>query len=92
MGTCCEPAPMQNNVSLTDLPAPLTIGKDEIEAFELSLPFARTAIQVMFAKIEEAEKASGLDGCLTLTALRQQLPTQAWSPLDDPNSSLCKIL
>ena len=77
---------------MKDLPAPITLGKDPIATFELSLPFARTHVHVMFEKIREAELATDVEDCITIAALREQLTTPSWAPLEDSNSPLCKIL
>merc|ERR1719469_203344 len=56
------------------------------------MPFNRTAINVMFAKINKAEKEDEVEGCVNLGALRANLTTPAWAPLEDANSILSKVL
>ena len=78
---------------MTDLPA-IDLGgiRDVYARFEASLPFNRTLLAVIIACIEEAEKACGETGFVTLATLREQLKTPSWKPLDDPNSALSKTL
>ena len=76
MGICCgksdaAPSKLDKTAQMQDLAAPLTIGCDPIAAFERTLPFYRTAIHVMFDKINEAESASGVEGCVTIAGLRK---------------------
>lgn len=68
------------------------MGLNEIEKFEHSLPFNRIAIQNMFARIEAAESACAVEGCVTIDTLHKQLTTQAWASLANPNSTLVKVL
>ena len=78
---------------MKDLPAIDLSGiKDPYAKFEASLPFNRTLVTQMLGKIDEAEKACGEEGYVTLEALREQLPTDSWKPLTDPNSPLGKML
>jgi len=46
----------------------------------------------MFAKINKAEKEYEVEGCVNLGALRANLTTPAWAPLEDANSILSKVL
>ena len=77
---------------MVDLKPPMTVGASPLVAFEKSLPFYRIEVHVMFAKIADAEEASGTEGCVTLATLRNALPTQAWAPLTDSGSVLSKLL
>ena len=46
--------------TMTDLPAVDLSGyNDPVEKFEMSLPFSRTLLAVMHAKIDDAHKACG---------------------------------
>ena len=65
---------------------------DPFEKFEMSMPFNRTLLAVMMAKIEEAHKECGGLGWVTVNSLAKVLPTRAWSPLKDPESKLVKTL
>ena len=78
---------------MKDLPA-IDIGgiRDVYARFEASLPFNRTLVTVLLKKIDEAEKECGDQGFVTLAALRTQLPTPSWKPLESPDSMLGKVL
>ena len=71
---------------------PILIGKDELEAFELGLPFARTHINKFVEKVDEAEKAAGGNGHVTIDTLKAQFSTPAWASLGNNDSVLCKML
>lgn len=60
--------------------------------FELQLPFYRCLITRFFEKVENAEKACGNDGYVTLDALSTELTTDAWNGLSAPDSMLAKFL
>ena len=78
---------------MVDLPAVDVSGiSDPFEKFEQSLPFNRTLLAVMNAKIEDAHKACGGFGWVTLPALHKVLTTKAWAPLADIESKLAKTL
>ena len=96
---CCAeskqsvPTVVENKDLIKDLPAIDIQGiRDPYEKFASSLPFNRTLLPVMLKQIEDAEVDSGDQGFVTLAALRKQLTSAAWKPLDDPNSSLSKTL
>lgn len=76
----------------TDLAAPSLFGKDELEAFELGLPFSRSLIKTFVDHVRKAEKAAGGNGFVTLDTLRQEFTSPAWNELKDENSILSKIL
>ena len=65
---------------------------DPFEKFEMSLPFNRTLLATMQAKIQIAHEDCGSQGWVTLAALKAVLPTKAWAPLADPESNLSKTL
>ena len=75
---------------------------DPYERCEKILPFYRIDIEVMFAMIKEAEKkalaadggtlAEGVKPYVTLESLRAALHTDAWSVLEDRNTTLSKVL
>jgi hypothetical protein len=71
---------------------PTLLGKDELEAFELNLPFARTHINNFVEKVDEAEKAAGGNGSVTIDTLKAQFTTPAWGSLANQDSVLSKIL
>ena len=78
-----------------DLMKPITLGIfDKYRLFELSLPFARTDLNIFCAKL----KLAVLDCCedgddfLTIAALKNRFKTEAWKPLNDENSVLYRFL
>ena len=78
-----------------DLMKPITLGIfDKYRLFELSLPFARTDLNIFCAKL----KLAVLDCCedgedfVTIDALKNRFKTEAWKPLSDENSVLSKFL
>ena len=95
---CCAAAEIDQTVTavpetLTDLPEIDFAGiKDPFEKFEQSLPFNRTLLATMQAKIDDAHKACGEQGWVTLSSLHKVLPTKAWAPLADIESKLAKVL
>ena len=78
---------------MQDLPAIDLGGISDVYArFEASLPFSRTLVVMIIKCIEEAEKACGDQGYVTLATLRAQLSSPSWKPLEDANSTLSKVL
>jgi len=78
---------------MKDLPAVNWSGINDLyERFEASLPFNRTLITVMMAKIDEATEDCGGKGFLNIPALRKALPTPAWADMIVPDSTLYKVL
>jgi len=67
-------------------------GKDAYQRYELNLPFARVECVDFWGVIVRAHAECGSDGFVTVKALRKQLDNEFWVDLDDPNSSLVKIL
>ena len=45
-----------------------------------------------FEKVDNAATASGNQGYVTIDTLKQELTTPAWKDLEDPESTLCKLL
>ena len=45
-----------------------------------------------FEKVDNASKANGEQGYVTIEALKDELTTPAWKDLEDPESTLCKLL
>jgi hypothetical protein len=78
---------------MKDLPEVSWSGiSDLYERFEASLPFNRTLITVMMAKIDEANEECGGKGYFSIQALRKALTSPAWADLVAPESSLHKSL
>jgi len=67
-------------------------GKDAYQRFELNLPFARVECVDFWGVIVRAHAACGSDGWVTVKALREQLNNEHWAALDNPDSTLVKIL
>ena len=81
------------NFIVSDLDAPNTQGiSDRYRVFELETPFARTNINQFFVQMKIAKQECGDGEFLTLSALRAQLKTPAWQPLEDENSAIAKFL
>ena len=77
----------------SDLDAPNTQGiSDKYRVFELETPFARTNINQFFVQMKIAKQECGDGEFVTLSALRAQLKTPAWQPLEDENSPIAKFL
>lgn len=76
----------------TDLAPPSLFGKDELETFELGLPFSRSLIKTFVDHVRKAEAAAGGNGFVTLATLRAEFTSPAWHELNDENSILSKIL
>ena len=95
---CCAESkqvgsPTEVPAEVKDLPAIDLSGiKDPYEKFEASLPFNRTLVTQLIAKVEEAEKELGDNGYVTLEKMSEKFPTTAWAGLKDPNSMLGKAL
>ena len=98
MGALCESNEADQTVTevpetMVDLPPIDFAGiADPFEKFEMSLPFNRTLLAVMQAKVDIAHQDCGSQGWVTLSALKAVLPTKAWAPLADPESKLAKTL
>ena len=45
-----------------------------------------------FEKVDNAAKTNGDQGYVTIDSLKQELTTPAWKDLEDPESTLCKLL
>ena len=95
---CCAESkqagvPTEVPAEVKDLPAVDVSGiRDPYEKFERSLPFSRTLLPLFIKQVEEAEKACGDEGYVTLQALRNELKTGAWKDLENPASKLGKTL
>ena len=75
-----------------DLPAVTRNVKDTYLKFELSLPFQRILLNNFLKKVDNALKASGDSGFVTIDSLKAEFTTQAWNELKEPGSPLIKIL
>ena len=81
---------------------------DPYAKFEASLPFNRIKTKSMIEKIDQAvletqqsnnlgrgriaREGEELPNFVTIQALRKVLTSNAWSPLNDPESRLCQTL
>ena len=66
--------------------------EDTYAQFELQLPFSRTLITRFMTKLDNARKACGDQGYVTIEALKAELNTPAWDDLNMPESELHKFL
>jgi hypothetical protein len=63
-----------------------------LEKFEFSLPFNQVNILAFSQAVRRAHAACGNQNFVTISALRKELNTPSWKPLEEENSILCKIL
>ena len=91
------PVPVPVKEVLKDLDPPKSWGlKDEIQQFEQSLPFNRIDINELLKRAdiaaEKQKEATGNEGSFTLATLAEQLDSPAWAALNDPESTLARLL
>ena len=92
MGGCCA-ASRKDFSMLIDLPEPSTVGVyDKFALWEYKTAFKRTPFLAFKNAVNQAEKADGEQGFVTLNSLSKVLITAAWADLSDPESSLSKML
>ena len=63
-----------------------------LDKFEFSLPFNQVNVLAFSQAVRRAEEACGKQDFVTAEALRKELNTPAWQPLEDPSSKLYKVL
>jgi len=67
------------NTKPTDLPEPSLLMKDVYQSFELTLPFARTSINVFFQLLDKAlDKTEPESPKLTIAGLQAAFESPAW--------------
>ena len=76
-----------------DLPIiPVENITDRFAEFELKLPFSRTLLTRFMEKIDNAEKANGSQGFITIQQLASELKTPVWQGLNSDADQLYRFM
>ena len=76
-----------------DLPEiPIENVTDRFQEFEMKLPFTRTLLTRYMEKVDNAEKANGSQGFVTIQQLAAELSTPAWQGLNSDADELYKFM
>ncbi len=88
---CCSNANFKSD-NLIDLAPPSISTSDQIEAWELTLPFQRATMKAYMTCLNQAYEDSGADQTVTFDALAVNFNSNAWKAIRNMDSKLCKFL